>query len=154
MKCKKLLSALLMIVFVPLLTTGCLSIYQRTYDYSFAQPLDQVEKVEICKYNYYTSTTTPLLVLDESQANALLTDIDALPCKKHFGDSPMDYGEAVVYITYSNGEAEVIGIWNVAKVDISGNWHIGVEYFDRKELCPLLLQYVPELLPELQKYLD
>ncbi len=122
--------------------------------YSFSQPLDQVEKVEICKYDYYTSTTTPLLVLDESRANALLTDIDALLCKRHFGDHIMDYGKVVVYITYSNGEAEVIGIWNVATVDTNGKWRIGGEYFDEKELCSLLLQYAPELQPELQKYLE
>lgn len=154
MKCKKFLSALLMIVFVPLLTAGCLSIYQRTYEYSFSQPLDQVEKVEILAYDDKADVATPLVVLDENQANSLLTDIDALLCKRHFGDSTMAYGEAVIYITYANGEAEVIGIYNVAKVDTIGNWHIGVEFFDRKEICTLLLQYAPELQPELQKYLE
>ncbi len=150
MKCKKFLSALLLIVFVLLLMAGC----QRTYDYSFSQPLDQVEKVEICAFDDRTKTATPLVILDESQANALLADIDALPCKRHFGDHTMDYGEAVVYITYANGEAEVIGIWHVAKVDASGEWNIGIEYFGGEELPALLLQYAPELLPDLQIYLE
>ncbi len=149
MKHKKLL-VLFLAVSLLLLAAGC----QRTYDYSFSQPLDQVEKVEILAYDDKADVATPLVVLDENQANALLTDIDALLCKRHFGDSTMAYGEAVIYITYANGEAEVIGIYNVAKVDTSGEWCIGIEYFNKKELCTLLLQYVPELQPELQKYLE
>ncbi len=159
MKGKKFLLVLIPIAIMYILIPASFFLFvgamnQRTYDYSFSQPLDQVIKVEILAYDDKTGTAPPLLVLNENQANALLTDIDALPCKRHFGDHTMDYGEAVVYITYANGEAEVIGLWNVATVDTSGEWSIGIEYFDRKELYPLLLQYVPELLPELQKYLE
>ncbi len=159
MKGKKFLLVLIPVAIMYILIPASFFLFvgamnQRTYEYSFSQPLNQVEKVEIRKYDYDTSTATPFVVLDERQANALLTDIDALSCKRYFGHGSTSYGEAVVYITYANGEAEVIGIYNVAKVDTSGKWHMGLLYFPRKELCTLLLQYAPELLPELQKYLE
>ena len=48
------LFALLMTLLVINSVTGC----QRTYDYSFAQSRENIEKVEIGEYDYYSHSTT------------------------------------------------------------------------------------------------
>ena len=78
--------------------TGC----NRTYEYSFSQNLDNVEKVEICAYDHETETVILITVLDEANSKSLLEDIGALKCKRHFGDCPVSYGEIIVYITYKD----------------------------------------------------
>ena len=153
MKCKKMIALLLLITSVLMLTAGC----NRTYDYSFAQNLDNVEKVEIRAYEYdpHDDQTTPIVTLDEEDGKALLMEIDAMECKRHFGDHTHDFGEIVIYITYKDQTAEVIGLWNVAQVDKEGEWWLGVEYFDAAQLCTLIMKYVDEdLLPDLSKYFD
>ena len=153
MKCKKMIVLLLLITSVLMLTAGC----NRTYDYSFAQNLDNVEKVEIRAYEYdpYDDKTTPIVTLDEEDGKALLNEVDAMKCKRHFGDHTSTYGEIVVYITYKDQTAEVIGLRNVAQVDKDEEWHIGIEYFDAAQLCTLIMKYVDEdLLPDLSKYFD
>lgn len=153
MKCKKMIALLLLITSVLMLATGC----NRTYDYSFAQSLDNVEKVEIRAYEYdpYDDKTTPIVTLDEEDGKALLNEVDAMKCKRHFGDHTSTYGEIVVYITYKDQTAEVIGLRNVAQVDKDEEWHIGIEYFDAAQLCTLIMKYVDEdLLPDLSKYFD
>ena len=153
MKCKKMIVLLLLITSVLMLATGC----NRTYDYSFAQNLDNVEKVEIRAYEYdpHDDQTTPIVTLDEEDGKALLMEIDAMKCKRHFGDHTSTYGEIVVYITYKDQTAEVIGLRNVAQVDKDEEWHIGIEYFDAAQLCTLIMKYVDEdLLPDLSKYFD
>ena len=132
-------------------TTGC----NRTYDYSFAQSLDKVEKVEIRTYDDATQSSMLVVTLNETDGKALLSEVNALKCKRYFGDCPRSYGEVIIYITYLDQTAEVIGIDNVAQVDKNGKWHIGIEHFDRQQLCTLILKYVDkDLLPDLSKYLD
>ena len=153
MKCKKMIALLLLITSVLMLTAGC----NRTYDYSFAQNLDNVEKVEIRAYEYdpHDDKTTPIVTLGEEDGKALIEEIDAMECKRHFGDHTSTYGEIVVYITYKDQTAEVIGLRNVAQVDKDEEWHIGIEYFDAAQLCTLIMKYVDgDLLPDLSKYFD
>ena len=131
--------------------TGC----QRIYDFSFEQSVDHIEKVEICRYDDNSQSTTTIAVLSKTDADSLLTEIDAMECRRYFGDGTMDYGEVVIYITYADQTAEVIGLHNVAKVDKDGDWHIGVEYFNAQQICALIMKYVDaELLPDLSKYYD
>ena len=159
MKCKKMIALLLLITSVLMLATGCVveQFLNRTFDYSFAQNLDNVEKVEIRAYEYdpHDDQTTPIVTLDEEDGKALLNEVDAMKCKRHFGDHTHDFGEIVIYITYKDQTAEVIGLWNVAQVDKDGEWWLGVEYFDAAQLCTLIMKYVDEdLLPDLSKYFD
>lgn len=138
---------LLLIIFC----TGC----QRTYDYSFAQSIDNIEKVEIHAYDDETQTSTLIVELDDLTGKTLLAEIDALKCKRHFGDSTMAYGEVIIYISYYDQTAEVIGLWNVAQVDTDGKWHIGVSYFDATQMCTLIMDYVDaDLLPDLRHYFE
>ena len=39
-------------------------------------------------------------LLDEEDGKALLNEVDAMKCKRHFGDHTHDFGEIVIYITY------------------------------------------------------
>ena len=159
MKCKKMIALLLLITSIMLSMSGCFveQFLNRTFEYSFAQNLDNVEKVEIRAYEYdpYDAQTTPIVTLDEEDGKALLMEIDAMKCKRHFGDHTSTYGEIVVYITYKDQTAEVIGLRNVAQVDKDGEWRIGIEYFDAAQLCTLIMKYVDaDLLPDLSKYFD
>ena len=159
MKKLKLCMLILMIVSVLLSMSGCFveQFLNRTFDYSFAQSLDNIEKVEIRAYEYdpHDDQTTPIVTLDEEDGKALLNEVDAMKCKRHFGDHTHDFGEIVIYITYKDQTAEVIGLWNVAQVDKDGEWWLGVEYFDAAQLCTLIMKYVDgDLLPDLSKYFD
>lgn len=123
------------------------------YSYSFTQDIADVISVEICHYDYYNDSTTPIIELEKDMAMSLLEDISELDSYKHFGDHTQDYGRVIVYITYKNGEAEVIGWANRARVDANGEWWIGPYWFDNAEWSALILKYVDEeLVPELTKY--
>ena len=141
----------LLMVLSVLIFTGC----NRTYTYSTAQSLDNVDKVEICEYDYGSKSTSTIVVLDQVDAEALVNEINALECKRHFGDHTTSYGTVVIYISYKDGNAEVIGDRNVAQVDADGDWSIGNEYFDTEQFLALITKYVDaELLPDLSEYYD
>ena len=127
----------------------------KVYSYPFTQDLKNVVSVEIRKYDYATDTTTPLLTLDQSTADLLLSDIASVPCYKYFGDHTRAYGEVIVYIHYANGDAEVIGMLNTARVDSTGKWWISQYNFDDVIWCETILKYIDvELVPELNKYVQ
>ena len=54
MKCKKMIALLLLITSIMLSMSGCFveQFLNRTFEYSFTQNLDNVEKVEIRAYEY------------------------------------------------------------------------------------------------------
>lgn len=139
------------------LLSGC---EQKVYQYPFEQVFSNVVKVEVCRYYYATNPendyVTLVTELDSEKAEALLKDISELPCYKHFGDFPMgSYGEIILYISYANEEAEVVGMVNSASVRIDGEWWVKAYYFDSKHWSAVLTEYVDvDLVPELKKYLE
>ena len=140
-----------LILLCSLIFSGC----QKTYSFSLAQSMDNIDKVEICAFDYLSGTTTPLVLLDRNDAKSLLTEVCTLKCKRHFGDHTMDYGEIVIYVSYIDKTAEIIGLWNVAQVTKDGEWFIGIEYFDAKQLCSLIVKYVDvKMLPDLSQYFE
>lgn len=149
---------LVVIIFVLLFSlSGCVveRFINRTFDYSFSQSLDNVKKVEICEYNHDSRSTTTIAVLDKADADEMLLEISAMKCKRHFGDHTTNYGKVVVYITYEDQTAEVIGLFNVADVDVNGKWHRDGSYFDCAQMCTLIMKYVDEdLLPDLSLYFE
>ncbi len=121
--------------------SGCRWLF--TYSYSIDQSPDQVEKIEICKYDYKTEKLTSIKTLDEQEKETILTEIPLLTCRRHFpGNHRTDYGEIVIFITYKDNTAEVLGVWNVAKVDGDGDWNIGMEYFEEEDFLKMLLKYL------------
>ena len=124
-------------------------------EYTFTQSLDQIVSVSICRYDYTRKSIVPIKSLSEDDWQLLAEDISSLGVRRHFGDHKSDYGEVVVYISYKNSEAEVIGIWNVATVDSQGRWYIGYHYFESETFTKMLLKYIDiELVPELNQYLE
>lgn len=145
-KCCVLAAA--MIVFI----SGCNFI---KYSYTYEQSLDNATKVEICRYDYDTKSVKVIDELDLDVASALLSDIASLDCYRPFGDHARSYGEIVIYITYANGEAEVIGMVNSATVDLNGEWHMKAYYYDYAQWCAVIIKYVDrQLVPELEPYLE
>ena len=146
--------SLIFLIIAILLTTllGC----RKTCSYSFDQDLSNIASVEICRYDYHTDSTTSIMCLDEDASMKLLKDIAALNSYKPWsGDGTRDYGEIVVYITYQNKEAEVIGMVHSASVDIKGEWWIKPDYFDYAEWSAVIMENVGEdVVPELKKYVE
>lgn len=137
------------VIILAFLISGC---SRRTYAYSLAQSVDNIAQVEICEYDWHTHTTTPLCVLDKETAISLLTEICGLKCKRHWGDHTTDYGDVVIYISYIDGTAEVIGQCNIAHVNKDGKWRQGLEYFGEEKFFALLMKYVDaDVLPELSR---
>lgn len=152
MQVMKKIGCWVLAVAMSILASGCNFV---KYSYAYEQSLDNATKVEICRYDYDTKSTEVIDVLDLDVAFALLSDIASLDCYKPFGDHSRDYGEIVVYITYANGEAEVIGMVNSATVDLNGKWHIKAYYYDYAQWCAVIVKYIdPQLVPEIEPYLE
>ena len=146
--------ALWIVIAILVLQSGCLRIERR---YIFAQSFGNVIKVEVCQYHYDPNpreqSVTPLAELDLNTAESMLNEFSATTCYRYFGDATQDYGEIVLYISYSNGEAEVLGRLNSARVDADGKWHIRGEYFDDEQWYGVLEKYIDsELMAEIEKY--
>lgn len=146
------LAVILLVVFATL--CGC---QKKTYAYTLEQDLDHVEKVELCRYIYHTSDPliSPIAVLDKSEADSLLQNLGTLECYRHFGDHTQDFGEIVVKITYTDGQAEVIGSWNTGHVDTEGKLWLTGYYFDEEAWKAFLQKNVSsDILADVDGYFD
>lgn len=140
MKKRKIISIFLVIAALLIALPGC---QQKAYSYPFTQDLENVVSVEIRKYDYDTKTTEPYLSLDEDTAKSLLQDISAIDSYKQVGDFPRhEFSEVVVYISYANGDAEVIGNRNTGRVDSAGNWWIRPYYFKDPDWNEMMSKYI------------
>ena len=117
---------------------GC---QRKAYTYAFNQDIASIRKVEICTYNYKTEEHSAVKELNEEEIESLCADIQDLKCYKIFGDHPTGFGSVIVYITYSDGQAEVIGPSNTARVDATGKWHLDVYYFDEEPFLAMIAKY-------------
>ncbi len=143
---KKLLSILLLFAMVAVFA-GC---YSEPFTYEFRQPRSNVEKVEICAYDHKEGTKEVLVQLDEETADALFADLQALPCVEGFTiDAPNSYGAVVIFITYLDGEEEMIGVYNIGWRDADGKLHTSNMNFDIPDMRALIAKYVDaEILAE------
>jgi hypothetical protein len=118
--------------------------------YSFRQDTSQVEKVEICEYDYTTGTRTLIMQLSEDKAQEMIKELAAMTCSRYGpGDHPREYGQLMICLTYTNNEVELIGISNIGWIDPDGNKHLTDYHFVERELFDLIVEYVnPELMPD------
>lgn len=148
----KYVCLLIFVLLIAVAFAGCNFI---DYTYSLDQSMDNIEKVEICLYDYESDSTSFAVELEQEAASALLDDIMSLSCRVPFGDTGDDYGPVVLYITYINGEAEVLGRLKSASVDLTGTWQMKSYTFNGVEWCSTVLKYVDsELVPELVEDLE
>ena len=126
----------------------------REYQYAFDQPFSNVVKVEVMKYHYATKKedtyATPIIDLDLRTAESLLAEILELPCYRHIMDPPTSFGDIILYIEYTNGEAEVLGYPQSVSVRENGQTVWKPYEFNSTQWSATLLKYVDaDLVPEL-----
>lgn len=117
---------------------GC---QRKAYTYAFNQDIASIRKVEICTYNYKTEEHSAVKELNEEEIESLCADIQDLKCYKWFGDHATGFGAVIVYITYADGGAEIVGPVNTAWVDASGNWDLTAYYFDNEPFYEMISKY-------------
>ena len=151
MKHLRILSIVLSVLIVLMCVSACKII---KYTYSFAQSMEQVETVELCRYDYAAKTITQIKSLDKEDARGLLLDISSMDAYRNFGDYEReDFGHVVVYVTYQDGAHELIGTWSAAVSDASGNWEIKNNWFESLKWRDVILKYIDaSLVPELLRY--
>ena len=130
-------TCLLAIVFLTALT----SCRESKKSYSFEQNIENMASVEICQYDLKTDAITPIVSLSETEYTELLSEISTLSIGRQFGDHLEGYGEIIVYITYQNQEAEIIGCVNTACVDVNGEHHKKNDHFYPDEWDSLLSKW-------------
>ena len=145
---KKTLYAIVIAVVVLMLLSGC---ENESFTHEFRQDQANIKQVEICAYERVDRVLTPIIKLSNDDINALLNDIRALDCHEFFPlDTPRNYGDVVICITYYDGEKEVIGITNIGYISPDGKWHLTKEWFDIKDIYGVINKYiVPEILSEI-----
>ena len=144
---KKTLYAIVIAVVVLMLLSGC---ENKSFTHEFRQEQANIKQVEICAYEHVDRVLTPIIKLSNDDINALLNDIRALDCHEFFPlDTPRNYGDVVICITYYDGEKEVIGITNIGYISPDGKWHLTKEYFDIEDIRGVINKYiVPEMSSE------
>ena len=143
--------AILLGIVLLCMLTGC---YSEPFTYEFRQVRDNVEKVEICAYDHYEDSKEVLTQLDETDVDALLVDIQSLPCYEGFNvDGPNYCGPVVIFITYTDGEEEMIGVYKIGWRTTDGKRHTSRMNFKLTDMRTLISKYVDkEILAELEPF--
>ena len=124
---------------IAVLLSGCSN---DTFTYCFRQDSNNVEKIEICSYDHNSGTRTPIIKLEKGAENALMEELSALECHQFFPLDPiLSYGDKVIYITYYDGEVEMIGEYNIGWITPSGKLNTTNYYFDLQEIRDLIEKY-------------
>ena len=150
MKIPKVIGIYVSIFMILISVSGCVWF---TYHYDFGQEVDNIVSIDICRYQHSEQCPemTVICTLDASQTEQFVADIAALDSYKYFGDFSRTFDGIVVYITYKNGEGEVLSAFTTADVDSSGTWYVRTDNFDKKDFYSIILKYVDSsLVPELE----
>lgn len=111
--------------------------------HTFRQERKNVEKVEICTYNHNEGIREPLAELSEREVDELWTDILSLEMYQFVAmDTLLSYGDVVIFISYLDGEAEIIGITNIGWVTTGGTLVTTNHWFDIEDICAVIAKYV------------
>ena len=124
-------------------------------NYETQQSADNIAKVEICRIenDIRDPKLTSIVTMDEETGKQLVADIAALMSHEYFLYAESSFGGVVVYITYQNGEAEVIGWCQTAKVGLNKEWFATSHCFDHDAFFLALFRYVePEVAEEIREY--
>lgn len=148
---KKSITCLVLVILLASLFFGCKT-YEEPYTF-FRQEHENVAKIELCAYDHKNDIRTPIATITEEQEGALLAELALLRCKTYFpGDHSRSYGRFQICITYTDGELELIGPYNIGYVTANGlacltNYYPASE----QDLWDLISKYVNEdILAQLQ----
>ena len=86
---------------------GC-SQYKGPYTF-WRQDKSNIEKIEICSYDWKTKTRTSLAELSDAEAEEIMSELSEIEFVEWFVPPPSDFGPHIICITYLDGEIEVIG---------------------------------------------
>ena len=106
------------------------------------QDASQIEKIEICSYDYKTSTRTVLVELSEDEEKQILSEISSVEFCEKFHPDVTDFGEYMICITYLDGEIEVIGSWSSGYISPDGEETFTYLTMDDDIFYPLIEKYV------------
>ena len=137
-------------VFLALLCTlvGCgLSFDKPPFSYTFRQDRSNITKIEICAYEHEYAKDggpmTPLAEIAEEDVDSFLDDIQALDCREFIMyDSIVSYGDLIVRILYSNGEAEIIGMYNIGWMSADNVLELTRYWFHYDDISEVIARYV------------
>lgn len=152
MKKSKLILCLLACI-VLISAVGCKQ-YKGPYTL-WRQDKSNIEKVEICSYDWKNLTRTTYAEFSDTEAEEIVDRISELECGEYFpGDHPREYGPIQVCIIYSDGEVEIIGFTNIGYISSKGIKYLTPYCIDEpKELYAIICEYVDtELLPDISEY--
>lgn len=141
MKSRNFWKLLLTLVIMLTVLTGCF--LDKTFTYSFRQDRSNIEKVEICAFDYYNGKEiTPITQMRGESVDILLAELSVLKC---YLVTPFDptitFGDKVICITYLNGEVEVIGKYNVGWISDDGKWHYSRYCFESRGINAIIERY-------------
>ena len=142
MKSNKIISLLVIVMLLLTVFAGCRI---KNKSYPFEQDQENIEKVEICQYDLKTDTITPIVSLNENDYTSLLNEVSELELWRPGVDMPQGYGKIIIYITYNNEEAEILGSYRTLRVDTNGKKHMKPYYFGVSQWNDLLSKYVENI---------
>lgn len=117
--------------------------------YRFPNPLEEIEKVELLYNPNRFSAEDPVyefVLMRELQSEEVapfMTEIYQLKTDKYGPPPRRGYGWYIVRVTYSNGDVEMLGSYNIAYIRSGKPQHsTGIYYFPDNGLTELLKNYV------------
>ena len=150
MKLQKYIASILILAMLMVVFVGC---ENKEEFYDFRQDLENVEKVSIFANDPETDTRTLITDLEKGNGKELTNILATMKCRKYFpGDHPRYYGLLIIALTYTDGEIELIGLYNIGWVTPDGVEYLTSCYFDDKEVYDLICRFVdPEMLPDMSE---
>lgn len=141
---RKKIVAVLLTLSLMVVTAGCFTQLNETFQYTFRQDRGNIIKVEICAHDYKDNRRIePLVTLNEEEIDEILDSISSLECHHYgIGDHQNDYGDLLICITYSNKEVEVIGLTNIGWIRPDGGWRQTNYLFHAQDILSVLDDYV------------
>ena len=117
--------------------------------YRFSNPLDEVERVELLyNPNMFSPECadfefTLMKELEPGEIATFMTEIYQLETKKYGPPPRWGYGWYIVRVTYSNGDVEMLGSYNMEYIRYGERQSgTGIYYFPDNGLENLLAKYV------------
>ena len=116
-----------------------LSSCQRRFDFTLAQPEDQIVNIEIiCVDSWLTydpeNTATFYIqwTIDPARYDAFLKELYQVPCYRYVNDPSQAFGKNTIRVSFSDGSYELIGSATVYYETATGDWEYPFCYFDKE----------------------
>lgn len=141
----------IIMILILLILTGCSRIPET---YQFTAPIDSIKSIELIQNNNPNGEGTNeeffviLKSLDKTDSEDFMHAVYEIPTKRVGTPPPWGYGPYFARVTYSNGDIDILGVWNLEFIE-SGTSPSGVGdykfaddkfeqlFFEYAELCEM-----------------